>query len=369
MKKLVYISGEDFFDVDFPVLKELNKSFDLVWIPILRVNSWYSLEDIHRYCTAHNIKSVPVVQKHKYKDPRMVPFYLKLQALIKRQQPDIVYFEYFGVPLLHVLTPLYHKKHKVVFAIHDVKQHYKMDYGKMKTIYFDYILKRFKNFQVFSDSQLALFRERFPEKNVFMANLYLKDFGPGKLKPRPGKKINFLFFGIIRKNKGIDLILRAFNEIAKYRNDFTVTIAGNTKDWDEYAKNIEDPSIFNLIIRKIKNEEIPDLMVNADYILLPYLDVTQSGVLLTAYNYNLPAIATDFPGFREYIEDGRNGYLIKPTVDSLRNCIEKVLNQDTQQHEAIRHNLEGFIQQHIDIRDITKKYTDYFSSLKSENQQ
>lgn len=367
MKKLVYISGEDFFDVDFPVLKELNKTFDLVWIPILRVNSWYSLEDIHRYCKANDIKSVPVVQKFKYKDPRMVPFYLKLQSLIKRQQPDIIYFEYFGVPLLHLLTPVFFNKNKVVFAIHDVKQHYKMDYGKMKTIYFDYILKRFKNFQVFSESQLTLFRERFPGKNVFMANLYLKDFGPGKLKPRAKKKVNFLFFGIIRKNKGIHLIIKAFNEIAKYRNDFTVTIAGNAKDWDEYAKDIEDPSVFNLMIRKIKNEEVPDLMVNADYILLPYLDVTQSGVLLTAYNYNLPAIATDFPGFREYIQDGHNGYLIRPAVESLKTAVEAVLNQNEQERAAIRHNLEGFIEEHINIKDISKKYTDYFSSIKNEN--
>jgi len=51
MKRLIYVSGEDFFDVDFPILRELNKSFDLVWIPILRIGGWYTIEDIKDFCT------------------------------------------------------------------------------------------------------------------------------------------------------------------------------------------------------------------------------------------------------------------------------------------------------------------------------
>lgn len=364
MKTIVYVSNEGFFDVDFPVLKELNKIYNLIWIPVLRINGWYTPEEIEIFCQENSIKYIPLVQKYKYKDPRILGFYLKLISTIRSAKPDLIYFQYFGVPVFHLLTPAFLGKDKIVMAIHDVQQHYKMDHGRILNLYFDYILDSFKYFQVFSASQLAIFKDRYPRKLVFAADLYLKDFGQPSIRKTNNARTNFLFFGIIRKNKGLDLMIKAFNELSKIRNDFTVTIAGDAKDWSEYERLIVDAEPYNLIIRKIKNSEIPNLFTQADYLILPYVDVTQSGVLLTAYNYELPAIASDLEGFREYIVDGSNGFLFKPgDLNSLVEKISLVLDNQDKLNQNIIGNLRGFIEHKINIDTISKQYALFFDNV------
>lgn len=363
MKRVTYISGQDFFDVDFPILKGLNKHYELIWIPIIREDGWYAKEDINFFSTANDIEVIPIVQKFKYRHPKMLFFYLSLLRTVKKTRPDIIYFEYFGVPLLHLFTPFFLPSKKIVFAIHDVQQHYKMDFGRMKALYFDYIMKAFSNFQVFSKSQLKLFQKKFPSKNVFVGSLCLKNFGSGEAVKAEGAKKHFLFFGIIRRNKGIELIIKAFNEISKKRSDFTITIAGDAKNWEIYDALIQNPNNYNLKIRKIETNEIPNLMMSADYLLLPYLDVTQSGVLLTAYNYNLPVIASNFPGFQEYISDGYNGYLVEPNVESLIKIIDKLLDQGINEYNTIKQNLSSFINKNINVSNIIADYVTFFESI------
>ncbi len=363
MKKLIYISGEDFFDVDFPILKELTKQYDLTWIPILRKNGWYSNEDITSFCETHHIKVLPILQKYKYKHPMMVLFYIRLLSTIRKLNSDIIYFEYFGVPYLHFFSPFFLDKKKLVFAIHDVEQHYKMSYGNLKSFYFNHICQHFVNFHVFSEVQAEIFRKKYPGKNVFVAKLYLKDFGAPTIRKANDGKVHFLFFGIIRKNKGLDLIIKAFNEVAKKRTDFIVTIAGNTKDWAEYDALIDDKRFYHLMIRKIKNEEIPNLFIEADYSLLLYIDVTQSGVLLTSYNYNVPVIASDLPGFHEYVTDGYNGFLVTPNVEAIAKKIEKIIEEHSNIHNIMSSNLKGYIEEHINLNKIIQNYCDFFNSL------
>lgn len=362
-KKLVYVSGEDFFDVDFPVLKILNKHFDLLWIPVLRIDGWYTQADVESYAKDNSISILPVVQKFKYKDPRMLKLYVSLLQSIRKQKPDIIYFEYFGVPFLHYLTPFFLPKEKIVFAIHDVKQHYKMEYGGLKARYFESLFKRFNNFHVFSQTQLSLFKSKYPHKNSFVANLCLKDFGKPTNAIKHTDKVQFLFFGIIRKNKGLDIIIEAVNNLSKKRKDFSVVIAGNAKDWQEYEQKIADKSFYEFHIRKIKNAEIPDFFASAHYILLPYIDVTQSGVLLTSYNYNIPAIASDLPGFNEYIIDGETGYLVVPESKDLAIKMEYVLDNHSERYAQMCNDLKEYVNKNINAENIVSNYISFFNTL------
>lgn len=364
MKRLTYISSEAFFDVDFPILKELNKKFELTWIPVIRENGWYTQSEIDNYSEKNNIKCKPIKQKYFYKDPRIILFYIKLIASIRRERADIIYFEYFGVPIFHLLTPKFLNINKIVIAIHDVEQHYKMEYGKVKALYFDFILRKFKHFQVFSEAQLQLFRSKYPNKNVFEAKLYLKDFGTPTVEKIPGQKVNFLFFGIIRANKGLDLMIAAFEVLAKKRSDFSITIAGDCRNWSMYDQMIKRKENYQLIIRKIANEEIPNLFTTANYLMLPYIDVTQSGVLLTSYNYNLPAIASDLEGFREYIENGYNGFLFESqNVGALAKKIEYVLDNHDHLYPSVIQNLSNYLEKNINLEQITGQYVSFFNKI------
>ncbi|HEX6427231.1 MAG TPA: glycosyltransferase, partial [Niastella sp.] len=67
-----------------------------------------------------------------------------------------------------------------------------------------------------------------------------------------------------------------------------------------------------LIDKHIPNDELATLIQQAKFIVCPYKDATQSGVLMTAFGLNTPVIATDVGSFPEFIKDNVNGLLVPP---------------------------------------------------------
>ncbi len=171
----------------------------------------------------------------------------------------------------------------------------------------------------------------------------------------------FLFFGFIRKYKGLHNAIQAFAEMAKKRDDISLLIVGesfwNTLDKKKLSTKIKK-SLFNiaksLFLKKqddekdyrpldlipelgiedkttIINEFVPNEEVNkyfqvSDAIVLYYLTATPSGVESMAYNFDLPILATKVGHFPETIKDGYNGYLAEPdSIHSMAEAMEKII--------------------------------------------
>ncbi|MEP7127568.1 MAG: glycosyltransferase [Chitinophagales bacterium] len=161
------------------------------------------------------------------------------------------------------------------------------------------------------------------------------------------KRYVFLFFGFIRKYKGLHNVIHAFKLVAEERNDVSLLIAGesfwNTLDnkklssrvkstlfkWAKslVLKQSENEQDYNplalieelnlkdqvtVINRFIPNEEVPKYFQVSDCIVLYYLTATPSGVESLSYNFNLPVLATRVGHFPETITDGYNGYMAEP---------------------------------------------------------
>ncbi len=161
------------------------------------------------------------------------------------------------------------------------------------------------------------------------------------------RKHVFLFFGFIRKYKGLHHCIEAFAELAKQRDDVSLMIVGerfwrtvdqrklstklknavfgtlkklflkkadDERDHDPLALvetlGIQDRTL--VVDRFIPNEEVPPYFQAADTIVLFYETATPSGVESLSYNFKLPAVATRVGHFPETITDGFNGYLAEP---------------------------------------------------------
>ncbi len=124
------------------------------------------------------------------------------------------------------------------------------------------------------------------------------------------KKSYLLFFGMIKKSKGLDLILEAMSNIPA---NVELIIAGRTRDisFNHYEKIIEKLNLskrIHPIIRYITNYERNLLFNFADLAILPYKRIYQSGVMLLAMSYEVPVITSDLPANR-YILDESIGIL------------------------------------------------------------
>ncbi|NVJ47606.1 MAG: glycosyltransferase family 4 protein [Cytophagia bacterium] len=168
-------------------------------------------------------------------------------------------------------------------------------------------------------------------------------------------KQHFLFFGQIKKMKGLDLLLKAWpsNELSE------LTIAG--KPWrdnfEPYQEIIDNRGIqdqVHLNISYISDKERDLYYSAADFVILPYREIFQSGVLLMAMSYGKAIIASDLPANKEIIEHDKNGLLFKTdNVSSLRNVIKRAHNLDSTKLGLMA---KETINQYFDWTKISEKY-------------
>lgn len=150
----------------------------------------------------------------------------------------------------------------------------------------------------------------------------------GEAKRQLGIKAErvILFFGLVRKYKGLDHLLTAFNKIG---NDFDVAllIAGDFVDKkDKYEKIIAEYGIEDKVYVHsgyVRDEDVPLFFSAADILVLPYVSFSgQSGVPPTAYYYSRPVIATNVGGLSEIVINNKTGLIVKPKdINQIANAM------------------------------------------------
>lgn len=175
----------------------------------------------------------------------------------------------------------------------------------------------------------------------------------------PENKKIILFFGQIKKVKGLDLLLHALPEVLKEEPNTLLLIAGKVwKDtFSEYESTIESLGINNSVMTHIKY--IPDHLVDlyysaADIVSLPYQRIYQSGVLLMAMSYGCITVSSRLEAMSEVIIDGENGYLFEPgDYNSLARTIVTSLRAPP---EPIARAALATMLDHHDWLNIAKKH-------------
>jgi len=127
--------------------------------------------------------------------------------------------------------------------------------------------------------------------------------------PKTGDVVNLLFFGLIRPYKGLEDLLRVFNELPREEAErLWLTVVGET--WEgctEPAQLIEASPHRDRIT--FVNEYVPDEVVgaafaHADVAVLPYRRSSSSGILHVAMSWGMPIVVTSVGGLPE----AANGY-------------------------------------------------------------
>lgn len=138
-----------------------------------------------------------------------------------------------------------------------------------------------------------------------------------------------LYFGFIRKYKGIDIAIRAIAEVAKVRPNVLLLVAGERYNGEEDYRTLAtslgltDKNI-RFFDHYISNDDVPVFFSASNASLLPYRSATQSGVVQIAYNYDQPVIATNVGGLPEIVIDGTSGLIAaEPTPEAVAATVNR----------------------------------------------
>ena len=125
-----------------------------------------------------------------------------------------------------------------------------------------------------------------------------------------------LFFGYIRKYKGLSVLLESLHLLAQDQHQFTLEIVGKPQEpFAPYQQQIERYGLAARIevrLDYIPLAEVKRYFQRASVVVLPYLNISQSGVLQLAYAFGKPVVVTRTGGLPEVVENGRTGFVVPP---------------------------------------------------------
>jgi glycosyltransferase involved in cell wall biosynthesis len=141
---------------------------------------------------------------------------------------------------------------------------------------------------------------------------YLRIAQAGRLKKTSDETFRILFFGRVLQYKGLKYLLEAVPVLARSIRDLKIIIAGAGDDLQQYADFISQNACIEVYDGYIPASEVARLFTDADVLVLPYIEASQSGVLMIAMSFGLPVVATEVGEIANTVRSTAMGLLTEP---------------------------------------------------------
>ena len=365
--RLLYYTKPPFLDCDLPYLKEQKKNieeiFTIIDLPpfflqssLLNITSQNPKSGIYKASLYKeivffedflDIDKTYVVNRTSSKVLSISNLILnvKLFFFFFKLNPDIIHSTVF-YDIQEFL--LYFFRKKTILTVHDPFPHKgETNYRKSFLRKLGFIL--LNNFVILNKKQKTEFIATYKlnKKNIYESNLSIynvyKLFLEQNSDTNPSK--NILFFGRVSPYKGIDVLLKAMKNVHHINPDLKLIVAGNGEYYFDTTE-FEKLTYIEFRNRYIPNVELVKLIKDSLFVVCPYIDATQSGVIMTSYVFCKPVIASNVGGLSEMVIDKVTGYLVEPNniIELQNSIIELVSNKkllDTMEKNVYDHFHHG----------------------------
>lgn len=276
------------------------------------------------------------------------PFnWIKIGNRLKKERPDIIIVRFWlplmGPALGTILRRVRKNRHTKIICIADnVIPHEKRPGDKLFTKYFLQSCDAFITMSEKVMSDLRLFEKDKPAQLV--SHPLYDNFGESISKEEARKHLNIpqeeniiLFFGFIRKYKGLDLLLEAMAVLKNQQPATTNLPAGQAspkllvagefyEDEKPYQELIDKLNIRDRLLLKtdfIPDSEVKYYLCAADAVIQPYKNATQSGVTPLAYHFEKPMVVTNVGGLPALVPDNKVGLVVEPNAEAIAAGISR----------------------------------------------
>jgi glycosyltransferase involved in cell wall biosynthesis len=262
--------------------------------------------------------------------------WLKAGKEIRRKNPDALIFCYwmsFFAPCFGTIAKIVGKNSKIkrIALIHNMIPHEPNFLDKFLPNYFVKYIDKFVTLSKSVINDVNLFDKKNKPKVCSPHPIY-DNYGERLSKQIARKYLNInenervvLFFGFIRRYKGLDLLLDAFaNQKVRDLNLKLLVTGEFYEDAETYYRKIKDLHIENQVILHtdyIADNKVKYYFCAADIVAQPYRAATQSGISQIAYHFEKPMLVTRIGGLPEIVPDGEVGYVIQPQSDEIAEAL------------------------------------------------
>jgi glycosyltransferase involved in cell wall biosynthesis len=171
----------------------------------------------------------------------------------------------------------------------------------------------------------------------------------------PLKRPIFLFMGPIKKYKGFETLLTAINILNKKNLNYSVIVK------DKIKKEIKN--LYSLVASP-SYSMLGLIYRNADAIILPHKNISQSITLFEAGYFRKPVIASKTGGLKETIRHGKDGLIFeKGSAQSLADKMEDFIEMSSKQIKKMGENFKDHLIKEYSWDNITEKLIRIYQSF------
>ena len=345
MKRIAYISSPHFADCDIPLLSHIQQNVDLIYIlrlnndnkqltlcnvpciknkgGVFRASEYEGLGKIEKYIRKENLFVLNMPGK-KDLSPSNLLAIARLLLFLIRQKTDVIHLTW---PLRYGEFMLYLLHRRMILTLHDPFSHSSEDHwhNRLHRWMAFHLISRFI---LLNRSQKDAFIDHYhmQKKQVYISELSIYTHLQDTIPIRPQESGYILFFGGINTHKGLEYLCQAMGYVHKTHPEAHLIIAGKGKIYFDIEPYIQ-MGVVRLLNHYLSDEELAGLISEAAFIVCPYTDATQSGVVMSAFALAKPVVATAVGGLPEMVIDNRYGLIVPPrNAEGLASAISKLLD-------------------------------------------
>ena len=345
MKKVAYISTPHFADCDAPLIQQLKHRYDLLYIlkvspsskqkTLLQIGKLKKKGGIYAASEYEGIEKLfPYIEPsrtfvvnmpgNKDMSPCNLWAIFQLFLFLLRNKIGIIHLTWplrYGEFLLYIL----HKR--MILTVHDPFSHSSENNWKNRFHRFA-AFRLIHQFILLNQSQHKDFISyyRLEARNVYISRLGIYSQLQHTSPQMPKEKGYVLFVGTFSTHKGIDFLCQAMRQVHQVKPEAKLVIAGSGKIYFDITPYINQGFVI-LHNHDLTDEELVGLLHQAAFVVCPYIDATQSGVIMSAFALNIPVIATAVGGLPEMVTHKVHGLLVPPCdSQSLASAIDTLLS-------------------------------------------
>lgn len=272
------------------------------------------------------------------------PFnWIKVGLQLRKVAPNLIIVRYwlpFLAPCLGTICRIAKSNHstKVIAIVDNMIPHEKRFGDVLFTKYFANSVDGFLTMSNKVNNDVHVFSNK---PTLVSPHPIFDHFGSPISKEDARKKLNIpndrkliLFFGFIRKYKGLDLLLKAMaTDEIKLAGIHLMIVGEFYEDATPYHELINTLGIkdkIHIVEGFIEDKEVKHYVCSADFIIQPYRNATQSGVTPLAYHFEKPMLVTNVGGLADTVPNNKVGVVVEPTVESIAKGIQTLYQNGEQ---------------------------------------
>ena len=224
-----------------------------------------------------------------------------------------------------------------------VKHH---PYYEFNQKYPNYIIKN-KKFVILVESTTEReYQSKYYGKNVkviyppvkIKKRLFIKNISNDLIEKTEDKKVILSIGRLSENQKRFSKAILSINELVKFENKFIYIIVGDGPDKEKYQKLIDKLNLNNyVLLAGFINEDEKNFLLKKSKLLLITSDRETFGLTMAeALGFGVPVISTKTDGAKDFIKNGRNGFLVNPDEKEISDKIKFLLNLDNKKYKKMQ---------------------------------